>query len=220
MAYTSKDFHEDLAIFPAGAILGPTRTRKMLSFAARKGISLTGIGLRTAGRAVAAPASRALANPYVLGGALGGAALQTEPGQELLERAAESGRQTRRDLDMALFEARYGGDPEAGGAYGIGTGYRAIEPRKVTRKVSSFNRAISAGMKAVKKSKFNGKPGKLTNAKRTFAQVAKTASKITQGKKVSAKGVIGTIARAVRPKLKKATKSKTKMTLRVKGRDY
>ena len=75
-------------------------------------------------------------------------------------------------------------------------------------------------MKAVRKSKFNGKPGKLTNAKRTFSQVTKTASKITQGKKVSAKGVIGTIARAVRPKLKKRSPSKTKMTIRVKGRDY
>jgi hypothetical protein len=175
MAYTSKDFHEDLAIFSAGALLGPTRTRQMLAFAARKGISLVGLGARTA----AAPAARAITNPYVAGAALGGAALQTEPGQELLARAAESGRQTRRDLDM-----------------------------------------VSAGMKAVKKSKFNGKPGVLTNAKRTFTQVTKTASKIRKGKKVSAKGVIGTIARAVRPKLKKRKAGKTKMAIRVKGRDY
>jgi hypothetical protein len=216
MAYTAKDFHEDLAIFSAGAILGPARTRKMLAFAARKGISLAGFGARAA----AAPAARALTNPYVAGAALGGAALQTDPGQELLERAAESGRQTRRDLEMALFEARYGGEP--GGGYGIGTGYgdlRAIAPT-VKRRASSFNKAVSAGMKAVKKSKFNGKPGKLTNAKRTFAQVTKTASKIARGKKVSAKGVIGTIARAVRPKVKKRKPGKTKMTIRVKGRDY
>ena len=216
MAYTSKDFHEDLAIFSAGALLGPTRTRQMLAFAGRKGISLVGLGARTA----AAPAARAITNPYVAGAALGGAALQTEPGQELLERAAESGRQTRRDLEMALFEARYGGEP--GGGYGIGTGYgdlRAIAPT-VKRRASSFNKAVSAGMKAVKKSKFNGKPGRLTNAKRTFTQVTKTASKIAKGKKVSAKGVIGTIARAVRPKLKKRKAGKTKMSIRVKGRDY
>jgi hypothetical protein len=159
-------------------------------------------------------------NPYLAGAALGAAALQTEPGQELLERAAESGAATRRALDMALFEARYGGDPDPGKGYGIGTGYRAITPRSVTRRASSFNKAVSAGMKAVKKSKFNGKPGTLTNAKRTFTQVTKTASKIRKGKKVSAKGVIGTIARAVRPKLKKRKTGKTKMTLRVKGRDY
>ena len=120
MAYTSKDFQEDLAIFSAGAILGPTRTRKMLAFAARKGISLAGLGARAA----VAPAARALANPYVAGAALGGAALQTDPGQELLARAAQSGADTRRALDMALFEARYGGEP--GGGYGIGTGYVPI----------------------------------------------------------------------------------------------
>ena len=215
MAYTAKDFHEDLAIFSAGAILGPTRTRKMLAYAARKGINLAGFGARTA----AAPAARALANPYVAGAALGGAALQTEAGQDLLARAEESGRRSRFELEKALFEARYGGDP---GDYGIGTGYRSImaSPARVKRKVSAFNKAVSAGMKAVRKSKFNGKPGKLTNAKRTFTQVTKTASKITKGKKVSAKGVIGTIARAVRPKLKKRKSGKTKMTIRVKGRDY
>tara|TARA_Y100001963_G_scaffold131272_1_gene188445 strand:+ start:633 stop:1283 length:651 start_codon:yes stop_codon:yes gene_type:complete len=216
MAYTSKDFQEDLAIFSAGAILGPTRTRKMLAFAARKGISLAGLGARAA----AAPAARAITNPYIAGAALGGAALQTEPGQELLERAAQSGADTRRALDMALFEARYGGEP--GGGYGIGTGYgdlRAVAPT-VKRRASSFNKAVSAGMKAVKGSKFGGKKGTLTNAKRTFTQVTKTASKITKGKKVSAKGVIGTIARAVRPKLKKRSPSKTKMTIKVRGRDY
>tara|TARA_Y100001963_G_scaffold29985_1_gene40914 strand:+ start:754 stop:1392 length:639 start_codon:yes stop_codon:yes gene_type:complete len=212
MAYTAKDFHEDLAIFSAGAILGPTRSRKMLAYAARKGISLAGFGARTA----AAPAARALTNPYVAGAALGGAALQTEAGQDLLAAAAESGRRSRYELERALFEARYGQEQP------IGSQFRTIAatPRTVTRKVSSFNKAVSAGMKAVRKSKFNGKPGKLTNAKRTFGQVTKTASKISKGKKVSAKGVIGTIARAVRPKLKKRSPSKTKMTLRVKGRDY
>ena len=216
MAYTAKDFHEDLAIFSAGAILGPTRSRKMLAYAARKGISLAGFGARAAAR----PAARAITNPYVAGAALGGAALQAEAGQDLLAAAEESGRRSRYELERALFEARYGRDPDPG--YGIGTGYRAIAatPTTVKRKVSSFNKAVSAGMKAVRKSKFNGKPGKLTNAKRTFSQVTKTASKITQGKKVSAKGVIGTIARAVRPKLKKRSPSKTKMTIRVKGRDY
>jgi len=219
MAYTQKDFIEDLAIWSAASIIPIRRQRQFLSYAARKGISLAGLGARAAARPAVGLAARAV-NPYVAGAALGGAALQTEPGQELLERAAESGRQTRRDLEMALFEARYGGEP--GGGYGIGTGYgdlRAIAPT-VKRRASSFNKAVSAGMKAVKKSKFNGKAGTLTNAKRTFTQVTKTASKIAKGKKVSAKGVIGTIARAVRPKLKKRKAGKTKMTIRVKGRDY
>jgi hypothetical protein len=213
---TQKEFLALLAAYSAGGIIGVRNTNRMLAYAAKKGISLAGLGARSAVR----PAARTLANPYVAGAALGGAALQTEAGQDLLARAEESGRRSRYELERALFEARYGGEP--GGGYGIGTGYRAIAatPRTVTRKVSSFNKAVSAGMKAVRKSKFNGKPGKLTNAKRTFGQVARTASKITQGKKVSAKGVIGTIARAVRPKLKKRSPSKTKMTVKVRGRDY
>ena len=213
---TQKEFLTLLAAYSAGGIIGVRNTNRMLAYAAKKGISLAGLGARAA----AAPAARAITNPYVAGAALGGAALQTEAGQDLLAAAEESGRRSRYELERALFEARYGGEP--GGGYGIGTGYRAIAatPTTVKRRASSFNKAVSAGMKAVRKSKFNGKPGKLTNAKRTFAQVTKTASKISKGKKVSAKGVIGTIARAVRPKLKKRTTGKTKMTLRVKGRDY
>jgi hypothetical protein len=67
---------------------------------------------------------------------------------------------------------------------------------------TKFNRAISVGMKAVKKSTKGGKRGKLTNAKKTFATVTKTASKILKKKKVSNRGVTGTAARAMRKVLK------------------
>ncbi len=63
---------------------------------------------------------------------------------------------------------------------------------------SKFNKAVSAGMKAVRSSKSYGKKGTINNAKRAFSAVTKVASKINRGKKVSAKGVTGTIARAVR----------------------
>jgi len=66
------------------------------------------------------------------------------------------------------------------------------------RRKTKFNRAISVGMKAVKRSKNGGKMGKLTNAKKTFSTVTKTASKILKGRKVSNKGVTGTAARAMR----------------------
>jgi hypothetical protein len=209
---TQKEFLTLLAAYSAGGIIGVRNTNRMLAYAAKKGISLAGLGARSAVR----PAARTLANPYVAGAALGGAALQTQAGQDLLAAAEESGRRSRYELERALFEARYGQEAP------IGSQFRTIAatPATVKRKVSSFNKAVSAGMKAVRKSKFSGKPGKLTNAKRTFAQVTKTASKISKGKKVSAKGVIGAIARAVRPKLKKRSPSKTKVTLRVKGRDY
>ncbi len=66
------------------------------------------------------------------------------------------------------------------------------------RSRTKFNKAVSAGMKAVRASKSYGKKGTINNAKRAFSAVTKVASKVNKGKKVSAKGVTGTIARAVR----------------------
>lgn len=63
---------------------------------------------------------------------------------------------------------------------------------------SKFNKAVSAGMKAVKASTSYGKKGTINNAKKAFSAVTKVASKVNQGKKVSRVGVAGTIAKAVR----------------------
>tara|TARA_R100000808_G_C2140075_1_gene147926 strand:+ start:486 stop:1145 length:660 start_codon:yes stop_codon:yes gene_type:complete len=163
------------------------------------------------------------AAPYVVGAGLGYYGLQTEPGQDLLAASRESGREARVRYERALAEAMqtpadlqraFESAPiSVGQALGLG-------PTKKKRTLSDYNKAIKKGMSAVRKSKFGGKKGVLTNAKRTFGQVAKTASKISKGKKVSAKGVIGTIARAVRPTLKKRSPSKTKVTIRARGRDY
>jgi hypothetical protein len=70
-------------------------------------------------------------------------------------------------------------------------------PKVAKRRVSKYSKAIKAGMAAVKASKFNGKKGKISNAKTTFAKVNKVASAVNKGKKVSAKGVSGVIKRAV-----------------------
>ena len=68
-----------------------------------------------------------------------------------------------------------------------------------TRKVKSkFNKAVASGMKAVRMSPSYGKKGTINNAKKAFSAVTKVASKVNKGKKVSNKGVTGTIARAVR----------------------
>ena len=66
------------------------------------------------------------------------------------------------------------------------------------RSRTKFNKAVSAGMKAVRSSSSFGKKGTINNAKRAFSAVTKVASKVNKGKKVAAKGVTGTIARAVR----------------------
>jgi hypothetical protein len=69
---------------------------------------------------------------------------------------------------------------------------------RARKKVSSYSKAVKAGMNAVKKSKFDGKPGKIRNPKKTFSTVNKVVSAVNKGKKVPSKGVRGTIARAAR----------------------
>jgi hypothetical protein len=67
---------------------------------------------------------------------------------------------------------------------------------KTKRKVSPYARGVKAGMKALKASKFSGKAGTLTNAKKAFATVSKTVSKLRRGKKVRRTGGTGVVARA------------------------
>ena len=74
----------------------------------------------------------------------------------------------------------------------------ATQPKQRKKRASQFNKAISAGMAAVKKSRFMGKPGKITNAKRAFTTVTKTVSAAKKGRKPPKKGVRGAIYRAVK----------------------
>jgi hypothetical protein len=61
------------------------------------------------------------------------------------------------------------------------------------KKVSKFNKAISAGMKKVKASKSYGKKGTISNAKRAFKAVSKTVSGLGK-RKTPAKGIRRAIA--------------------------
>jgi len=72
-----------------------------------------------------------------------------------------------------------------------------------TRKKSAYNRAVSAGMKALKRSSKMGKRGSHTNSKRSFGLVSKVASKINKGIKVGTKGATGVVARAMRSILRR-----------------
>jgi len=103
-------------------------------------------------------------NPYLAGTALGLGALQTQPGQQLLETAAESGADTRRALDMALFNIQ------------------AQAEEKVKRTKSKFNKAVGAGMKAAKASASYGKKGIINAPKKAFKAVVGIASKINRAK--------------------------------------
>jgi len=103
-------------------------------------------------------------NPYLAGTALGLGALQTQPGQQLLESAAQSGADTRRSFDMAMFNLQ------------------AQAEEKVKRTKSKFNKAVGAGMKAAKAGTSYGKKGIINAPKKAFATVTKLASKINKAK--------------------------------------
>ena len=61
--------------------------------------------------------------------------------------------------------------------------------RPKARKASSFNKAVSKGMKAIKGSTSYGKRGVITNAKKAFALVTKVASAKKKKKKVPKSGI-------------------------------
>jgi hypothetical protein len=101
-------------------------------------------------------------NPYTGGLVLGGAALASPPGQELLEAAGERGRMDRIRFEQALTDVEFG----------IKT--------KVKRTKSKFNNAVSAGMKAVKNSTSYGKKGIINAPKKAFKTVVKVASAVNR----------------------------------------
>jgi len=104
-------------------------------------------------------------NPYLAGTALGLGALQTQPGQELLEAAGERGRMDRIRFEQALTDLE------------IGVG------KSVKKTKSKFNTAVSKGMKAVKNSTSYGKKGIINAPKKAFKAVVATASKLSKAKK-------------------------------------
>ena len=150
-------------------------------------IGRVGMGAASlAGRAAAA-------NPITAGALLGGGFLQSDPGQALLELAAERGAADRIALEQAIDERIFAATRVAESPT-----FRGQVKSAARRKVSKYSKAVKAGMAAAKKSKFGGKAGKITNAKKTFATVNKVASAVNKGRKVSTKGITGVIGRAVR----------------------
>jgi hypothetical protein len=194
MAYTSKSFLRDLAIYSTGAAVGAKNTGKFAAYAAKKGIQLAGVG---AARAAPVVASTAAANPLVAGTALGLGALATQPGQQLLDAAAVRGAADRIAAQQAIDEAVFRATVLPGRGIETAVTSPVFKPA-VKRKVSKYSKAVKAGMAAVKASTFGGKKGKISNAKKTFATVSKVASAVNKGKKVAKSGIRGVAARAIR----------------------
>ena len=177
---------------------GPTVARTTASTAARLG----GTALRV-GKTVA------LRHPVLTGGAVVYYAYKNrdelgelvEQGYEIAQdvgsqvmTASQEVRAQRAERPKTIF-----GLPAIGGRLAPSDNIlEGLGLKKKPRRRSTYNRAVSSAMKAVKKSKFLGKPGKLSSPKKAFATVNRTVSRVKKGAKVSAKGVSGVIRRAVR----------------------
>ena len=122
--------------------------------------------------AVRAAPVAARVNPYAAAGLTGLAAYEAG----LLDPLAQPAMQVAQAVDEAVVQ-------------------RPARRRKKRR--TAFNRAVSEGMKAVKRSTSYGKKGSINNARKAFTAVTKVASKLNKGKKVGAKGPTGVIKRAI-----------------------
>lgn len=166
-----------------------------MAYAGRKGIQLAGIGARAAlpsaaGVLPVVPAAVQSATPYGIGAGLGVAALQTQPGQELLAAAAEHGRQSRILYERAQQEIMTTPQQiEAAFATSPMYSRSTVVPRIRKRAVSKFNKAVGAGMKVIKMSTSYGAKGKIKPAKKAFALVTKLASAKKKKKKAPKSGI-------------------------------
>jgi len=131
---------------------------------------------KVAVRAIGPLATRAVPaaarySPTAFGAGVGLAALESPPGQQLLEMAEERGRMDRIRFEQAMTDLTVG-----------------VKKRKVKAK-SKFNKMVSTGMKTLKASTSYGKKGVLTSPKKAFSVVTKTASRINKGGKVAKSGI-------------------------------
>ena len=195
---TKRDLEVAIAAYGLGRILpaGSTRAavRATIPQLVRAGKVIAPVAGRTA-------ASLAAANPVSTGLGLGLGFTQTPTGQALLESAAERGAADRVRAQQLFDEfvfRNFTRPAELAGQLAQSPTVQQSVKRAARKKVSKYSKAVKAGMSAVKKSKFGGKVGTISNAKSTFSTVNKVASAVNKGKKVATKCVRGTIARAVK----------------------
>ena len=162
----------------------------------RKAAMAAANALVRGGRAIVPPATRiATATPAgraVVGAGLLGGAYQAgvfDPVEDAINREVERRvggiQQTLANVEMAtnLMQTPRGQESIV---------------KTTKRKASKFNKAIGAAMKAVKKSKSNGKPGTMRKPKDTFKRIIKVWKAKSAGRKVSNKGETGIISRNIK----------------------
>jgi hypothetical protein len=149
----------------------------------------------------------ALRHPVLTGGAI---AYYTIKNRDEIEDVIREGYEVVSDIELPGAQRRreFVSDP-IGFTQDIFEDRPLIRPlgapipgTKPKRRKTNFNKAVSAGMKTVKASTSYGKKGTINNAKKAFAAVTKTASKINKGAKVAKSGIRRKIGLAVKRILK------------------
>ena len=185
------------------AVLGIETARPGTTGAAtRKAIMAGGRAILAGTLTVAPPVGRAVgrtavANPYLAAGILGTAAYQGGYLDPAIQRAQEESFRAQENLRRIAMESPIQRAYEMAGKPTFGEAVEQLVPIAKKRTLSKFNRAVKAGMAAVKRSKFMGKPGTIKNPKQAFARVNKVASTLNQGKKAGASGIVGVIRRGI-----------------------
>ena len=196
---TKRDLEVAIGAYGLGRILPPGSTRAAVTAAVK--------GIVRGGRLIARPTASTVARTGLgvgrtLAGlspagrlVLGGLTVAEAYERGLLDAPIERSREIFTDAFVEGIERTAPFMPDQGPPEGF-EGFGAGKPRK--KKTTKYNRAVKAGMAAVKASKFGGKKGTLSNPKRTFGRVNKVASSMNKGKKVGTKGETGTIRRAIK----------------------
>ena len=197
----------DLATFGRLNKLTATALKRVVIPAVSVSGRLAGRAALGAGRVLGSSAVGAAApivtNPYVAGTALGLGALASPQGQALLDAAEERGRMDRIRFEQGLTDLGVGARDALSAIADLDAPIVGVRTPSFTKKAKSkFNKAVSAGMKAVKASTSYGKKGTINNAERAFSAVTKTASKINKGGKVAKSGITRKIGLAVKRILK------------------
>ena len=111
-----------------------------------------------------------------------------EQGYEVVQPAVEAVRERVDPILQQAAEMTTTAYPTGPGIRYPVTGRFAL-PKPKARKKSTFNKAVSAGMKAVKKSTSYGKRGSIIPAQKAFALVTKLASAKKKKKKAPKSGI-------------------------------
>jgi hypothetical protein len=176
-------------ILPAGstraavtaAVKGVVRGGRLLARPTASTVARTGLGV---GRTIAglSPQGRLI---------LGGLTLAEAYDRGLLDAPIERSQEVFADTIAEGIERTRPIMPDT-----VPEGFQGF--RRPKKKPTKHNRAVKAGMAAVKKSKFGGKKGTISNAKTTFGTVNKTISMLKKGRKAPKSGIKGTIAKSVK----------------------